>query len=114
MDIYHGSYFGFNFLPINTAEPGMEAHAPWPQARSSHPTNQPTSTTEMPEQSTGRTQLQGQSPGVGVAQGRRDLVPTAPSSSRGNLAWHGQTPRKSRIFVFFVHQSQKLQGFYFF
>lgn len=73
MDIYHGSYFGFNSLPINTAGPWMEADAPWPQVRSSHPTNQPTSTTEMPEQSTGRTQLQGQSLGVGVAQGRRDL-----------------------------------------
>lgn len=104
MDIYHGSYFGFNFLPVNTAEPGMEA-PPMAPGHGSHPTNQPTSTTEMPEQSTGRTQLQGQSRGRGGRRGRRDLVPTAPSSGRETWLGMDRPPRKSRIFVFFVHQS---------
>ena len=48
MDVYHGSYFGFNSLPKNAAEPWMyiniavleKTHTQQPQGRSSHPTNQ--------------------------------------------------------------------------
>lgn len=47
MDVYHGSYFSFNSLHINVAEPWMdlnvavfdETHAHQPQAHSSHLTN---------------------------------------------------------------------------
>lgn len=80
--------------------------APGPQQPPHQPTNQHNRNARAVNR---QNSAPGTVPGVGVAREERDLVPTAPSSSRGNLARHGQTPRKSRIFVFFVHQSQTLQ-----
>lgn len=118
MDVYHGSYFGFNSLPKNAAEPWMdiniavleETHTQQPQGCSSHATNQQNGNSRA----VNRTQIQGQS--LRAPRGRKArtvaktsrsprLPPAATTKSGWEWIW---APRKTRICVLFVHQSEML------